>query len=64
MFNELTIMTVGYHLFFLTDYMPDKNYQYSLGYSLIAVTSFNIIINFGVIIVLGIIEMIYLCKKF
>jgi len=64
LFNELTVMGVGYHLFFLTDYMPDKIAQYRLGYSLIVVTSLNILINFGVIIISGVQSFVKSFKKF
>jgi hypothetical protein len=50
-FNEITIMAVAYHLILLTDFMPDLNRQYYVGYSLIVLTTVNVLANFTVIIV-------------
>ncbi len=44
-FNETTIMLCCYHMFCLTDFVDDPKMRYYTGYSLIAFTSLNLIIN-------------------
>ena len=41
-------MGAGYHLLLFTDYLTDKDIQYTAGWSIIAVTVLNIIVNMGV----------------
>jgi hypothetical protein len=53
MFNEITIMGCAYTLFLLTDFMPETKRQYNVGYGLIAITTLNVIVNMGVIFILG-----------
>ena len=48
--NECFIIAAAYHLFLFTDFVPDPNLQYSLGWSLIAITIINIVLNIGVLI--------------
>ena len=56
-FNETTILMASYHLFLLTDFMPDVKLQYNVGYSLIAITTCNIVVNMGLIVVMGVISI-------
>jgi hypothetical protein len=44
-FNDLCIISVSYHLFLWTGYMPDLEIQYNIGYSVICITVLNIGIN-------------------
>lgn len=44
-FNEATIMLCSYHTFLFTDFVDDPLDRYSIGYSLIASTGFNIAVN-------------------
>ena len=44
-FNELCIMAAAYHLFVFTDYVDDPDMQYKVGWSMIGVTAFNIVVN-------------------
>jgi hypothetical protein len=44
-YNEFTILAVGYHLIMFTDYLPYGAKQYSSGYSIIVITLLNILIN-------------------
>ncbi len=62
-FNELCIMATAYHLFMFTDYEPDANEQYKVGYSMIALTTFNIAINMGVIIIQGVSALVKRRKR-
>jgi hypothetical protein len=64
MFNEITIMAITYHLFLLTDFMPDTKSQYDVGYSLIMITCLNILVNMGIIIILGGGKLILNIRKF
>ena len=47
-FNEVCIMAAAYHLFVFTDYVDDPVMQYKVGWSMIGVTAFNIVVNMGV----------------
>ena len=44
-FNELSIIAINYHLFMLTDYVPNSDIQYQVGWSIIVFTTFNILAN-------------------
>jgi hypothetical protein len=44
-FNELCIMGAAYHLFVFTQYVDDPKLQYNVGWSMIGVTTFNIVVN-------------------
>jgi 5,10-methylenetetrahydrofolate reductase len=41
-------MGAAYHLFVFTQYVDDPKLQYKFGWSIIAVTTLNIIVNMGV----------------
>lgn len=47
-FNELCIMGAAYHLFVFTQYVDDPKLQYKFGWSIIAVTTLNILVNMAV----------------
>jgi hypothetical protein len=44
-FNELSIMLAAYHLFAFTNYVDNPQLQYQVGWSMIGVTAFNILVN-------------------
>ena len=44
-FNELCILAASYHLLLFTDYISDPTMQQNVGWSIIGVTTFNIIVN-------------------
>jgi hypothetical protein len=48
MFNEICIISAAYHLFVFTQYVDDPKLQYKFGWSIIAVTTLNILVNMGV----------------
>lgn len=50
-YNEATIMLCSYHLFLFTKFVPNPEARYTMGYSLIGVTSLNLAGN--VIVLLG-----------
>ena len=54
LYNEVTITVVTYHLFLFTDFVPGVKQQYAAGFSVIAVTCLNILINFIVMIYMSI----------
>ena len=49
MFNEFSIVIVNYHLYLFTNFLPDPIIQFNVGWSLLAVTVGNIIVNMSVI---------------
>lgn len=44
-FNELCILGASYHLFLMSDFLPNVDIQYTVGWSLIGITTFNIAAN-------------------
>lgn len=50
-FNESTILLSGYHLIFFTDFLPNVEFQYMAGYSMIAVTLLNVVVNTSIMMV-------------
>jgi hypothetical protein len=44
-FNEVCVLIATYHLFLFTDFVPDPELRYSIGWSIIGVTIVNIIVN-------------------
>eukprot|EP00347_Sterkiella_histriomuscorum_P018674 403344610 len=50
-FNEVCILAVSYHLLIFTDYVDDTDIQDDFGYSIIAITMVNIVVNMGIMIV-------------
>ena len=44
-FNELTLLVISYSLFSFTEFIPDVEFRYSLGWGFIAIVAFNITIN-------------------
>jgi hypothetical protein len=49
-FNELCILSAALHLFMFTDFTPDPEFQLEVGWSIIGVTTLNIIVNMIVMI--------------
>eukprot|EP00350_Pseudokeronopsis_sp_OXSARD2_P012248 CAMPEP_0170566722 /NCGR_PEP_ID=MMETSP0211-20121228/80021_1 /TAXON_ID=311385 /ORGANISM="Pseudokeronopsis sp., Strain OXSARD2" /LENGTH=103 /DNA_ID=CAMNT_0010887975 /DNA_START=820 /DNA_END=1131 /DNA_ORIENTATION=+ len=49
-FNEICVLAASYHLFFFTDTYDDKEFQYRVGWTLILVTVFNVLINLIIIV--------------
>jgi len=47
-FNELCIMGAAYHLFVFTQYVDDQTLQYNVGWSMIGVTTLNIVVNMAI----------------
>ena len=41
-------MAAAYHLFVFTEYVDDPVMQYKVGWSIIGVTAFNIVVNMGI----------------
>ena len=62
-FNELCILCASYHLITLTDYTGDADLQYKIGWSLIAITVFNMTVNIIVMLTISIKNMFVLFKK-
>lgn len=44
-FNEATILLCVYHFYLFTDFVPDAEARYALGYSLIVSTCLNFGVN-------------------
>jgi hypothetical protein len=48
-FNELCLMVAAYHLFTFTSFVNSSSMQYSVGWSMIGVTTLNIAVNMIVV---------------
>ena len=44
-FNEICVLIATYHLFLFTDFVPDPELRYNIGWSIIGVTLVNIVVN-------------------
>ena len=44
-FNEFIVLLVSYLMLFLTDYTPDLDFQYNVGWMLVGLSSINILTN-------------------
>lgn len=62
-FNELCIMLASYHLLFFTDFTPDPVFQNEMGWSLIAITTLNIMVNMIVMIKATLSKVKFTCLK-
>lgn len=49
-FNEAFMLITGYHLFLLTDFVPNPETRYLVGTSLVLCTSANVIINLSIVL--------------
>lgn len=49
-FNELSILSLSYHSFIFTDFVPSPEIKYIFGYSLIGITTLNLLINMIILI--------------
>ena len=63
MFNELTIMVVTIHLLFFTQWIPDQEMQYLLGWSMIYFIIQNIIINLLIVSLITLWELYLAFQK-
>ena len=50
-FNELCILAVSYHLIVFTPFVDNIDVQYNAGWSVIAITVLNILVNMVVMLV-------------
>ena len=50
-FNELCILAVSYHLIVFTPFVDNIDIQYNVGWSVIAITVLNILVNMVVMMV-------------
>mmetsp|Transcript_14758 Transcript_14758/g.10662 ORF Transcript_14758/g.10662 Transcript_14758/m.10662 type:complete len:89 (+) Transcript_14758:654-920(+) len=48
-FNEFTVLVISYFLIFFTDFAEDKEMEYRLGWIVIVLTLFNILVNLIII---------------
>ena len=62
-FNELSILSINYHLFLLTDFNADFDLQYNVGWSILLVTAINIVVNMSYIIIISTILVCNTLKK-
>jgi hypothetical protein len=51
LFNEFTILAASYHLSILTSFVDDPYIQYNVGFSIIAFTLLNLLVNSFIMIV-------------
>ena len=57
MFNEFTILVLYGHCITQTDFVPSLYGRSVMGWSMIAVICFNVLINFGYIASLGVVKL-------
>jgi hypothetical protein len=62
-FNEVCVLIATYHLFLFTDFVPDPELRYTIGWSIIGVTLINIIVNMLVMFWSTLKQMRLMCKK-
>ena len=61
-FNELCILGATYHLITFTNYVDNSDLQYNSGWSIIAITTLDILVNMIVIMTLSIKDLIATVK--
>ncbi len=44
-FNEFCILAAAYHLLLFTDFIESPEFQYKIGWSIVGITTFNIVVN-------------------
>ena len=49
-FNEICVLSIYYHLPLFMQFVPSASLQYNLGYSAVAITLFNILVNTAVVL--------------
>lgn len=64
LFNEATILCCIYHYYLFTDFVPDPEVRYTIGYSLIGFTFLNFVVNFIVMCYKTIVILIKKYKTF
>ena len=62
-FNEFIILCCSYHYYLFTDFVPDPDARYTMGYSLIVVTIICLTVNLSFMVHGTITKFIYLVKK-
>ena len=58
LFNELSILACAYHTVAFTAFLDNPDIQYDMGWSLILISLLNILVNFGLILVSMICDLI------
>jgi hypothetical protein len=61
--NEICISYSCFHIIFFTDWIKEKELQYQLGWSMLAVTVFCILFNFYFIFYHGLWSLFVMAKK-
>ena len=59
--NEIFVMVVAHLLLFLTDFTPNLDFQYSVGWFLVGISISNLFVNMSYI---SLMSLIRICKKF
>mmetsp|Transcript_31778 Transcript_31778/g.43032 ORF Transcript_31778/g.43032 Transcript_31778/m.43032 type:complete len:201 (-) Transcript_31778:643-1245(-) len=57
-FNEINVLLGSYCLILLTDFNPDREHQYNVGYILLGITTFNMIVNISNVTIVSIINLV------
>jgi len=63
MFNEAFVMFAIYHLVIFTDFVPDIETKYLMGWSCIAVTSFNMLVNLTIVFIETMVDLHHKLKR-
>jgi len=64
LFNEVFTLLTVYHLMIFTDFVPKTETKFLMGWSVIGVTSFNMLINILVVLIDTSRVWIISCKKY
>ena len=62
-FNEVCILGIAYHLCVFTDFVPDDNLQYQGGWSVVVLTTLNLLVNTVIILVIVIGQLKLVIKR-
>ena len=58
LFNECTVIFACYHLLTFTDWIGDFEVKFQLGWSLIAVVILNVLINFTIVSIIALRDIV------
>jgi hypothetical protein len=62
-FNETSICIASYHLLFFTDFTTEPEFQYKVGWSIIGITTINILVNMLIMVKATIIKLKFAFRK-
>ena len=63
-FNETTILALTYFLFCFTDFVPDAETRYKLGFAYIVTSFVNLVVHMGIMLRSSSVKIRQACLKF